>query len=367
MTYNIPQENMPNLVAKLNKLAARAEKLGLNGPSISTVGTEMQKHDGSYIKVEVVEITFGDEVIVGGWSLLAKIEHLPAGNLVKSFSELDAKWYDAEPNCEHCNQNRRRNVTHVLLKDEVEKQVGSTCLKDFTGHADAEALADYFAQIQELVESDEFGYDPDKSYGSPYIQVKKYLQYAALAVRHSGYVSRKSAEQSLAIATADDAFFWMTKKIDHEYPNENDIAVAQEVQNYVDALEPTNNFEHNVKTLLSEEYVHYSHLGYIAGAISAHLHHQEAVLKGEGKEYVGEIKKRQNFTLTAVSLKTLDGMYGMTYLYKFTDENGNNIVWFSSKNQDLNIGATYTIKATVKDHKEYNNEKQTVITRGKVQ
>ena len=364
MTYTIPQDNMPKLIEKLNKLAARAENLGLVGPSISTVSTGMQKHDGQYIRVEVVEINFGEEVVVNGWNFSAKIEHLPTGNLVKSFSELDAKWYDAEPNCEHCGQNRRRNTTYVLTNDTREIQVGSTCLKDFTGHTNAEALADYFAQIQEFDAANEFGYDANESYGSPCVEVKKYLQYAALSVRMSGYVSRKNAE--LKVATADDAFFWMTKKQDHEYPNEKDISLAQDVKDYVEALEPTNNFEHNVKILLSEEYAHYSHFGYIAGALSAHLRNQESILKGAGQEYVGEIKKRHDFTLTVVSERVLEGQYGMTHLYKFTDENGNNLVWFSSKNQDLDIGATYTIKATVKDHSEYNNEKQTVITRGKV-
>jgi hypothetical protein len=40
-------------------------------------------------------------------------------------------------------------------------------------------------------------------------------------------------------------------------------------------------------------------------------------------------------------------------------------VWFTSK-QDFTIGETYTMDFTVKEHKEYNGIKQTVITRAKV-
>jgi hypothetical protein len=361
MRYNIPLENMPQFAQKIDKLAKRAKKLGLVGPVISEVGTHMQSHNGDYVEVVEVEMTFGDEVKIQGWKLLAKIEHLPTGNLIKAFAEMDPKWRDAEPNCEHCNQNRRRNVTYIL-SNEREIQVGSTCLKDFTGHADAEALADYFAQIQELEEIDEFGYDPDAAYSTKLVRVEKYLAYVAMSVHERGYVSRKKADIEFTLSTADDAFALMSQK---KTPIQKDRELAQAVVAYAETLEATNDFEHNVKVLLADEYVHINNCGYVAGAVSAYLRTQEVATSG--KEYVGTIKKRENFTLTVASEKLIDGMYGVTHLYKFTDENGNTLVWFSSKDQEFAIGETYTIKATVKAHKEFNGEKQTVITRGKVQ
>jgi hypothetical protein len=255
-----------------------------------------------------------------------------------------------------------------VLSGEKEIQVGSTCLKDFTGHKDAEALAAYFEHIQELVESDDYDFDPDRPYVSKLVQVEKVLQYAALSVRKYGYVSRKKADyESNLIATADDALNLMSKKVDHEFPNEKDVALAKATIAYVKELESTNNFEHNIKVLVEAEYVHYTNTGYIVGALSAHLRNEEAKLAGKGKEYVGTIKKRQNFTLTVVSEKVMEGYYGITHLYTFKDENDNVIVWFSSKDAELEQGETYTIKGTVKAHKEFNNVPQTTITRCKVQ
>ena len=363
-TYNIPLENMPEFAAKIDKLSKRAEKLGVQGPSISIVKENMRKHDGSYISVVEVEIDLGEEIIVEGWTFLAKIEHTDNGNIIKSFSEVAPKWRDADADCDHCNLNRRRNVTYILAGPYAQIQVGSTCLKDFTGHADAEAVADYFSQIQEFAGSEVEEYDPDKTYNSRYVKVSTYLAYAAMSVRQSGYVSRKRAELGQVVATADDAIFLLTGK---ENPTDADNEVAKAVIAYVKDLEATNDFEYNAKVIVGAEYAHYNNVGYAAGALSAYLRNEEDKRKGEGKEYIGEIKKREEFVLTLVSERKFDGYYGMTYLYTFNDPNGNVVVWFASKDNELDVDTTYVVKGTVKKHEPYNNIPQTTLTRCKVQ
>jgi hypothetical protein len=369
MRYNIPLENMPKFAAKIDKLAARAKKLGLVGPTVQRMGTHMQKHwdangiYSSYVEIVEVDIFFGEEIKVQGWQFVAKIEHLPNGNIVKAFSEMNPMWRNAGPDCEHCNLNRRRSVTYVLTNGAEEIQVGSTCLKDFTGHADAEAIADYFSQIQEFTGSDE-EYDPDRTYTSKNVKVETYLAHAAMSVRQSGYVSRKKAEYGEFVATADDALFLMTKK---DSPSDADNKMAAAVIAYVKGLEPKNDFEYNVKVLVEAEYAHFNNVGYIAGALSAYLRNEADKRKGAGKEYVGTIKKREDFVLTLASERKIEGYYGMTYLYSFTDAAGNNVVWFASKDCELEVGTTYTIKGTVKKHEPYNNIPQTTLTRCKVQ
>src|SRR5690606_4460124 len=79
-------------------------------------------------------------------------------------------------------------------------------------------------------------------------------------------------------------------------------------------------------------------------------------------EFVGEVGKRQEFTATVNRVILFENAYGVTKFHIMTDENGNNLVWYSSGAR-LEEGATFTLKATVKEHKEYNGEKQTVLTR----
>ena len=58
----------------------------------------------------------------------------------------------------------------------------------------------------------------------------------------------------------------------------------------------------------------------------------------------------------------------MNFIYKFADENGNTIVWKTSKClcDELQQESYYTIKGTVKEQSEYKGDKQTVLTRCKI-
>ena len=96
-------------------------------------------------------------------------------------------------------------------------------------------------------------------------------------------------------------------------------------------------------------------------------------------QHVGQIGKRSTFTVTlekkvSFEVPSFRG-YGTDTkrIYIFSDASGNKLVWkttsFLWKDPDdwnkgsVQEGETATIKATVKDHGDYNGEKQTEITR----
>lgn len=105
-----------------------------------------------------------------------------------------------------------------------------------------------------------------------------------------------------------------------------------------------------------------------------------------GSEWVSQPKKRIEFELTLVNDYVYDGYTysyydsGVRHIYTFRDAQGNCIVWKTSNPlgiwvEDENgheelaeaeIGDTVTMKATVKEHGEYKDTKQTVITRPKI-
>ena len=55
------------------------------------------------------------------------------------------------------------------------------------------------------------------------------------------------------------------------------------------------------------------------------------------------------------------------YIYTFRDDQGNAIVWKTSKGLVHENGQRLHLKATIKEHSEYDGEKQTIITRAKVE
>lgn len=86
-------------------------------------------------------------------------------------------------------------------------------------------------------------------------------------------------------------------------------------------------------------------------------------------QHIGNVGDKYEGSATLASIHTYEThftYYGKTnYIYKFTDENDNTIIWKTS-NKYLEEGKIYQIKGRIKEHNEYNGDKQTVLTRCKV-
>ena len=133
--------------------------------------------------------------------------------------------------------------------------------------------------------------------------------------------------------------------------------------------------EANAVTLAKSGWCKATHMGYIAYAPVAYrkemerkaLEAQREAQRAEQVQtsnYIGEVGKRLTVALRACKMVTSwETQYGMTFLYKMEDVDGNQLVWFASNNA-LEDGAK-TIKCTVKSHGERDGVKQTVVNRVK--
>ena len=111
---------------------------------------------------------------------------------------------------------------------------------------------------------------------------------------------------------------------------------------------------------------------------------EEARAKANAKvEYYGAVGDKFELTLTFDKSFGFEGAYGFTYIHLFHDDenhvfawsssNGNykveyakNVTWGGIEYVEYEVGHKYLIKGSIKDHREYRNVKQTVITRCKV-
>lgn len=88
-------------------------------------------------------------------------------------------------------------------------------------------------------------------------------------------------------------------------------------------------------------------------------------------EYVGEIGDKIEMKLTFKSehhFETHYSYYGeLNFIYKFADQDGNTLVWKTAKCLDLEEGREYIVKGKIKEHNEYKGDKQTVLTRCKIE
>lgn len=81
--------------------------------------------------------------------------------------------------------------------------------------------------------------------------------------------------------------------------------------------------------------------------------------------WIGKIgDKLKGIKVKLTSKYNFETRYGVSTIYNFEDEEGNVLVWFSSTIQEVEPGEWCTIKScTIKDHSEYKNVKQTILTR----
>ena len=84
-------------------------------------------------------------------------------------------------------------------------------------------------------------------------------------------------------------------------------------------------------------------------------------------EHIGQIGEKVDLEVTHVRTRYYDTRFGTTWVHTFTDAAGNVLVWKTScACLDIEDGGKARIKATIKDHDEYNGVKQTVLIRCKI-
>lgn len=402
--YEIPQVNLDQLERKIAQLNKVADKVGAEPVQMTIVETTTKEIKKGNVwtdlwterKTEIIEIVIveisGQAPKFDGWTFAGTLEHLETGNIVRGIQgfEIPEMYRTTPPVCDHCQTNRKRNDTYLVVSDDGEwKQVGKSCLKDFTGHSSPQklaAIAEFLADLDLVVEniiSDgagrvEFMADP--------IRV---LAITSAAIRLWGWTSKSKSDEGNP-ATADTVGSWVidsrekndkwfsakgkpisNRNGDPAETNEADYDLAKNALQWANELTDLgNDYLWNVHQVAQAPGWTYRQFGIGASIIPAYKKAMEKAAErereqaqGRESQHVGEIKKRQQFDgLELVKVIGTPGYYGTTWIHKFIDPNGNHLVWFSSS-VALDDGLTYSGKATVKDHNDYQGIPQTVLTR----
>lgn len=89
----------------------------------------------------------------------------------------------------------------------------------------------------------------------------------------------------------------------------------------------------------------------------------ESIIYDESEsEYVGSIGERLELFLTVERVIELDNNFGRSSMHIFKDDCGNSYVW-TTASKTWPVGSEHHIKGTVKDHRKYRNQCQTILTR----
>ena len=320
------------------------------------------------VVVDVTSYTFEMESLkLGEFEVLAVIEHnVVEGtneniiHVIKENASVPLEYRTVKSHCHHCNSDRKRNKTVLLINVENEIiQVGSTCIKEYTGIDGLSIIGNYQDIHNICIEEPAMDYD-NFSKQSKYLKTIDYLTNCLNLINSEGYKKEETKNGA-----------WdLTKK---SGKNEKYEALAQEVINYFQNREfkEYETFQNNIKLYLSNEYTKKN--GIVAYAYESYKKEIEKDLKkakeNEGKKdsnFVGSIKEKIQTELTYMNSYSFDTEWGTSYIHKFLDQNGNIFVWKSSNSVRADQGEVVKIKGTIKDHAEYAGAKQTILTRCKI-
>jgi len=295
------------------------------------------------------------------WRIISAVDYLSGEEAIYRILEgenLPAEYRNLGPECEHCHQNRARKTVYVVLSsDSKYRQVGSTCLHDFTGQDEAELVGAFREQLE--IDEDE------RIRQSRMIDMLIYLSHVAMVIREYGWLGATKARELGKTPTADYA---LSSLHDSTHPNETDIATAKSAIQWAQTIsdEETNGYLHNLHILAAQYSIEPKHLNIVASMIVAHERAQareaERMSKAAQSQHFGTVGKREVFTLTVERVFSRDTEYGVSHIHTMRDMSGNVAVWFATR-ELLNVGQSYTMKATVKSHGERDGIAQTILTR----
>jgi len=382
-TYKIHQQNYLKVISLIDKLNQRARKLHQPEIQMQQLGDElvqiMGEHDGLKSRVYTLQIT-GETPGIDGWKFVAALTHEETGNIVKAFAEVPEQYRMARNDCDHCGIDRNRKQTYVLQDDDGNyKQVGSTCLKDFTGYVDIHAVASFCEGWHDLEQTLEEGEEDGFGGGSSFfIDAKIYMAFVLKVCDGKPFISKTKAQENQCPSTSEIALEYMLGA--KENASQEQIEKAAEIiawaQEYFVTKKESRmtDYDWNCSVVIFKENLNHKDLGLFASIFSIYQRETGRKIENECKTseslsvWLGEIGGKIINISTVVSyINSFEAQWGTTYLYKFVDTTGNILTWFASSWQYLKIGDRVIIeKATVKNHDQYNGEKQTVITRAKI-
>lgn len=397
--YLIPESAIDSLEIKLATIRRKCAKYGCEF-SYSRIGETFKKVDiygeeGRWTKVTIkaieVEVS-GTAIAESGWRLAGKIEHLETGNVIHSFSNvaIPDRYRSVSPRCEHCNSDRHRKETYVLYHAENNswKQVGSSCLKDFTGYVSAEmaaAIASVYTLLERVAE------DRIHIERSPkYFEIESVMCYAIECVKHWGY---HKAEEGHA-ATRNQVIDLMHKhmklpasigSVTFDPMSTTNLQTFKDMRSRLLALNANDDYTNNLQVFLKAEDVPENGLGIVVSAVPyynnliAREAEQNKLAEASNSEFIGTVGHRITVDIATVKLINIyDGYYGSTRRYQIIDVHGNVLMWDASNSiwdtvcvedspdGDVVEGLPLQLIGTIKKHDEFRGIKQTWLTRCRV-
>lgn len=385
--FFIPECNMERLEKKLTRIKNKCEKYGIEF-AYNKVGEIIKETDTEGEFIKYIEIEVDGTAVINGWRFIATIEHKSGVNVVRQYDnsvDIPSKFYTSPATCEHCNSARNRKDTYLVLNEESGeiKQVGKSCLLDYTSGLSAQNVAAFM----EGFELEDY-FEPMGPSFRHFLEVREYLPYAIETTRIFGFVPSSSVfstknqiEECRRIYKGDvrkhDEETLKMMEIGKFNPDSEEVAaMVEDIILWAKSVDRENcsNYMLNVNAIFQSDYAEYRDKGFLASVPNSYNNYVESQQKKQEEEkkraainntFIGKIGDKVSLKVKECKAVTsYSTQFGVTIIYRFLAEDDNVIIWKTSVGFETEN--VKEVSGRVKAHNEYNGEKQTVLTRCKV-
>lgn len=391
-TFKCLTAELPSLRKKINHITKKLDKYSLKWtfeiiseqPEKITIydytgqshlAASEQRPKITSVVYDVTSYKFEMESIkIGNYTVLAVIDHgEDNNNIVHIVNEVEGinaleNYKNCKSKCDHCNHNRYRSKTVILYDGNNIVQVGKSCLKEYIG-IDCYDIIKCYQDIKsitltDIVINDLSTLPKDKNYKF----TVDYLAFCINSIQQEGYIK-------------DHTKYKAWKEMNKELEISNELYdVANTVIKWFTENEFNDLFLNNIKNTLQQTYTKPNN-GFIAYAYMAYQkelkHQKEQQEKEESQKlskFVGSINDKIELAVTLDDWFTFEGLYGYQQVFIMKDDQDNIFKWVTNKPlwKDIDkgtcyeIGESFKIKGTIKEHDNSKGYNQTVLTRCKL-
>lgn len=399
MMYLIPTENMESFEKKIARIRRKAERAKVDF-SYKRLEPIQKETDLPCVTVECVPVMVECKIHYENWIVIAVLDHHEVGNVIhlvegewKPSAELalPSRFRTAKSFCEHCNTMRSRNKTVVIYNTQTKqfKQVGTTCLREYTGGIDAEAIAAF----EEAIKSPEefLGVSGSSKF---FIETKDYLSAVVATMSLYGFMSKKKAAEineevrynnnikrvevtctkAVHLMTNNEKPNEMSNKWHNIYKSKDTEAFVEDALEWIKSYNEPNDFMENLRVICSGSHIKVSDVGFAACLMDLYKRHLEYEKTRKQKEkdnemyrYYGEVGEKVTLNGRLACVTSYSAQFGVMYIYKMI-YNSAIFVWKTSKYLGIDdSGAEVNLVGTIKEHSEFRGVKQNMLVRCKVE
>lgn len=338
--------------------------------------------DGFVHEYLMVDVTYTTPrfILKDGWKIAGSVSVLDTGaKFVRTYRDIPKEMQDADMCRSHRNGTRHKRRYVVVIENESSelKQVGGSCIEKYLP-----------CSLDAMVHLSGFSFDPDECSRrmTPIRDGDSCFEEVVALIKENGFIKSKDEEgrrstweqmltpyQYESPSANKEAYKYFMNMLRVYETKYSELYPIESFKEYwiKRAEEDEGNFAFNMRNMIANKagfFIQMNQFPVFAGAafgwilqLDKSREDKEPLLN----EWFGNEKERHDLELKLVFIRAFGGNYyeDTTYLYCLRDADGRTFTTWTSRDGLIEEGKTAKVKATIKEHTEYNGTKQTVLTR----